>query len=663
MQAKGTRKIGGGSGTELGAVGLLLVLALLASSSRVFAQREERKSGYLNVLWGDPPATNEEPGWLLFSLVDEHGTDTYLSLGEELLRATGGLAALNGRRAEITTSKGLSERGVTAESPAEITSLRLLPELTEDTAGNPDQAAVTGSQPWISILCKFSDIPTEPEPVSFFQGMYANTPGGLDHYWREVSYDGISVAGSIARDWVSLPHPRSFYVSPPSAPVADLGALFNDCTAAADAAGADFSNGGTGGFKGINMMFNADLDCCAWGGTRWATLDGVTKVWRVTWEPPWAYANEGVIAHEMGHGFGLPHSTNWDNDGNPYDSPWDVMSAPTSYAVSDPTYGRLGKHTISYHKDNLGWIPPARIFEPPGDGSFSIQIDHLALSSTSAYRMAKIPVPGTDRFYSVEVRERQGDYDGNLPGNAVLVFEIDPGRREPAWLYDETVPPADFSDNEGSMWKVGEIFEDAASEIEISVDGTTPEGFSLTITVGPPPLLQANPQQLAFGDGEVGTTVTRALMLSNPTAGTAPLEVAAMALSDTFNFSLDVNGGSNPCLTTAPTIATGQHCTVSLRFHPGAEGALSESLTIQSNGQPASLTVPLSGTGVVCTAGIDDEILEDIIENGSVTIEACSTITAGPYEIVAPGNVIFRAPLVILRNAFVVNEDARFTVE
>jgi M6 family metalloprotease-like protein len=638
-------------------------VALLAVSNSVLALGEERMSGYLTVLWGDPPTAKEEPGWLLVSLVDERGSTTYLALSEELLRATGGLAALNGRRAEITTPKGSSGMGASAENPVEVTSLRLLPERTEGAAGSPEPAAVTGSQPWISILCKFSDILTEPEALSFFQGMYANTPGGLDHYWREVSYDEISVAGSIARDWVTLPHPRSFYISPPSAPVADLNALFDDCTAAADAAGADFSNGGTGGFKGINMMFNEDLDCCAWGGTRWATLDGVTKVWRVTWEPPWAFANEGVIAHEMGHGFGLPHSNNWDNDGYPYDSPWDVMSAPTSYAVSDPTYGRLGKHTISYHKDNLGWIPSARVFEAPGDGRFSIQIDHLALSSTTAYRMAKIPVPGTDRYYAVEVRERQGDYDGNLPGNAVLVFEIDPGRREPAWLYDESVPPADFSDNEGSMWKVGEVFEDAASEIEISIDGTTAEGFWLTITVGPPPVLQAEPQQLAFGEGEVGTTVTRTLTLSNPTGGTAPLEVASMTLSDTFNFSLDVNGGSSPCLTTAPTIAAGQHCTVALRFHPGTEGALSESLTLQSNGEPAPLVVPLSGTGVVCTAGVDDEILEDIVETGSVTIEACSTITAGPYEIVAPGNVIFSAPLVILRNDFAVREDARFTAE
>ena len=62
-------------------------------------------------------------------------------------------------------------------------------------------------------------------------------------------------------------------------------------------------------YDGINMMFNSNFDNgYAWGGARYMTLDGETKLWRTTWEPPWAYHSISVIAHEMGHGFGLPHS-------------------------------------------------------------------------------------------------------------------------------------------------------------------------------------------------------------------------------------------------------------------------------------------------------------------------------------------------------------------
>ena len=57
-----------------------------------------------------------------------------------------------------------------------------------------------------------------------------------------------------------------------------------------------------------------------------------------------------VIGHEMGHGFGLPHANNSDGDGSPYDSPWDVMSSTSRYAVSDPVYSIRGKHVNAYAK-------------------------------------------------------------------------------------------------------------------------------------------------------------------------------------------------------------------------------------------------------------------------------------------------------------------------
>jgi len=77
-------------------------------------------------------------------------------------------------------------------------------------------------------------------------------------------------------------------------------------------------------YKGINMMFNDSLGCCAYGGGRYATLDGLTQMWDTTWEPPWGYQNVAVIAHEMGHAFGLPHSSG--AYGATYDNEWDVMS-------------------------------------------------------------------------------------------------------------------------------------------------------------------------------------------------------------------------------------------------------------------------------------------------------------------------------------------------
>ena len=84
--------------------------------------------------------------------------------------------------------------------------------------------------------------------------------------------------------------------------VFDFARASTDCTAVADA-DVFFPN-----FVGINMVFNGDLNGFAWGGGQTLALDGQTKSYRATWLPPWAH-NPAVMAHEMGHGFGLPHSS------------------------------------------------------------------------------------------------------------------------------------------------------------------------------------------------------------------------------------------------------------------------------------------------------------------------------------------------------------------
>ena len=461
----------------------LLLLPLLLTTP-VFA---ESLIGTLTVQWGDPHPDLDDPTVRRIMLTDDAGQHTELTMSDELFR--GGIFRWNGRRVEVLPPAGAAPR-----EPGEAMRVGALRLIGEESLGG----TVSGSQPWISILCKFADVATEPENLAFFQNMYANTPGELDHYWREVSYDHIDIVGSTAIDWVDLPDNHTDYVpTPGSNSDADLNTLFDDCTAAADPF-VDFANGGTP-FAGINMMFNDLLDCCAWGGSRFATLDGVTKSWRTTWEPPWGYANAGVIAHEMGHGFGLPHANNWDADGNPYDSPWDVMSAATSNSVFDSVYGSLGKHVNAYHKERLGWFEPARQFTVTDEGSFPITLDHTALANSSNYQIATIPIGDGSTWYTVEARQRTGEYEANLPGDAVIIHEVNPNRSEPSWAVDGASPPADFGSNEGTMWKVGETFEDTANQISVRVDSETANGFRVT-------LISGNPSEIFFDGFESGDT-------------------------------------------------------------------------------------------------------------------------------------------------------------
>ncbi len=346
--------------------------------------------------------------------------------------------------------------------------------------GAVEKAGISGPQKWVSLACKFNDVSDEPRNEAFFDGMYANSAGGLDDYWREVSYGVANVAGSVAFDWVTLPSNQTTYIPSPGNDFdADLDLLFDDCTEAAINAhpALDINDN----FVGINMMFNASLDCCAWGGGKYTGLDGGSpKLWRVTWNPPWAFANAAVIAHEMGHGFGLPHANNSDGDDDPYDNPWDVMSAAQSYAVTNGVYGRLGKHINMYYKYILGWVDDSDGLVAVAFSDQTRVVTDTALGSTSNLRFARIPLyDGTQYF--VETRKKHGVYEANIVASAVIIHHVDGSRTEPPWVVDKDLPAADFSDNEGTMWKVGETFHDPKDGASVRVLSSTSYGYRLQI--------------------------------------------------------------------------------------------------------------------------------------------------------------------------------------
>lgn len=371
-----------------------------------------------------------------------------------------------------------------------ISVLSIEPDLSR--SGLAPKAVILGTKPWVSVLCKFKDRPNETEPLNYFQNMYANLPAGLDHYWREVSYDQINVVGSNAYDWVTLPKNRDEYLDVNNDP--DLSQMFDDCIAAVDAL-VDFSDNGFGqAYEGINMMFNDTFGCCAWGGGRYETLDGLSKLWRVTWNPPWAIHKQGTIAHEMGHGFGLPHANNSDGDSNPYDSPWDVMSSSGGYSVNDPVYGLLGKHINMSYKYNLGWVTDAVGFVANPSSQQIVTLEYTAKASSPHPRFIRIPLSNGTNYF-VEVRKKVGNYEANLPGNAVIVHHVDWNRNEPAWVVDGDNPPANYADTEGVMWKVGETFYDARDGYQVSVLAVTTDGFQIQIN-GPYGL-----PDLIFADG------------------------------------------------------------------------------------------------------------------------------------------------------------------
>ncbi len=413
--------------------------------------------GTFTVVWGDATPGSGET-YTDYFLSTQNQT-IRLVAGEEMLAPLGGPVGLNRQNVVVQGAWLDNEQTMRVEAISLVNGAQASPQ------------GVYGPKPWISILCKFADYPDEPKDKPYFVNMYSDQYPGLDHFWRQNSYELANLEGSAVAGWFVLPHERAYYL--PGGNL-DWWTAAADCTGVADPT-VDFSP-----YTGINMMFNADLDCCAWGGSWYACLDGVCKSWSITWEPPWGYENIGVIAHETGHGFGLPHSEG--NCQQVYDNRWDVLSDVWSNG-SDPVYGTMGQHTISYHKELLGWLTSDQVFTATLGTLETITLEKLALPKTDNYLGAVIPIGGSlDHFYTLEVRKptlEPVDYDKWLPGFAVIIHEVTEGEPEPAVVIDRD---GDCNTGDaGAMYTPGETFTDTLHDISVSIDFSTATGYVVTI--------------------------------------------------------------------------------------------------------------------------------------------------------------------------------------
>jgi M6 family metalloprotease-like protein len=439
------------------------------------------------MIWGDDINGKSTT---IYTLTSAKGQQTRLEVSDGLSRQLGGMRQYIGKQVMVRGSWIPSPNFAGSPASAKSQAARILrveavklaiPSQSKAPAAKQSSTpkGVSGSHPWVTLMCKLSDKPEEPKDKAYFEEMYSDSKPGLNHYWKDVSFDTFDVSGSAVAGtgWYTLPHDDAYYNPTATEKGTDLAKLRDDCIAVADA-DVDFSS-----YDGINMMFNFDVDRgWAWGSPAvFLTLDGVTTSWSVTWEPPWGYADISVIAHEMGHGFGLPHSTAIDWSWT-YDNAWDVMSQDRYNCSSgsgylDPTYGCVPQNTISHSKKLLDVIPASKILTLIPGTSVTVDLDDLAAPTSTGYHMVRIPISTSPfSFYTVEARRHTG-YDAKLPGEAVIIHKVE---GDSALLM-----PSASSTDPSVMWTVGETFSDAANGIEAKVNATTAAGFNLSFSYRP----------------------------------------------------------------------------------------------------------------------------------------------------------------------------------
>ncbi len=418
----------------------------------VFDSRLPQIEGTFAILHQDPESKTGR-GLFLYEVHSDDGIKTRLNVEALPRELKGGMrVVVQGTKTAAAVSRGVVTQP--AITPAKIIIVRSpLRALTAPTTSNRV----------LVIPVNFTNTNDTSMTPARALAVMTTDPGNVASFFNEASYGQQTLTVTVT-NWLTINQAGncSYNLIGPAAEAA---------AKAANPAVWDAAN-----YNYVVYLFSHQS--CGWLGLAYVGFP------HKAWINGTGSFKTSVIAHEMGHNFGLYHAGSLTCAGVP------ISNIGCSVAEYGDTFSTMGNSGYSMHynaaqKLALGWIPASSV-RTHTTGTAGYDLDPLELPGGALYAV-KIPTANPNRTYWLEYRQPTGFDAGlaNYPHNGVQVRVAYPFE---FFANDDT----ELLDMVGSGAATGtlidgKLFEDVA--------------FNVTICAGPNPCTSAPPPPPPPGPG------------------------------------------------------------------------------------------------------------------------------------------------------------------
>ena len=420
----------------------------------------------------------------------------------------------------------------------------------------------SGEQKVAVLLVNFQDDASQPFTLAQANDVVFNQTNA---FMRENSFQSTWLSGN-SFGWMTLPMSASCVT----------GDIATAARQAAANAGVNLS-----AYNRVVYVFPRNA-ACIWSGV--GTVGGATSE---------AWLNGKlelkVVAHELGHNFGLQHSHSNDCDALPLGP---VCTIYDYGDVADVMGANTASHFNAFQKERLGWLNNGA--QPPiatalTSGTYTLSAFETAAAGAKALKILKSidPVTAVKTWYYVEYRQPIGFdaglaslYQSNLV-NGVLIRTGTDGDRNSSYLLDmtpNTVPTFDMTD---AALLPGLAFVDSAAGVTITLTSRSTTQAIVNVTMGAPSgCVRANP----------------GVATSTSTAALAAGSVVSYSVSVTNNDNAGCGASAMNFATAVPAGWSGSFANPTLSLMPGAVATTTLSVGSATNAPAGNYVVGVRAT-------------------------------------------------------------------